>query len=35
VFYQCRGCAKIYWRGSHYDRIVDKLNGIVDSGPNC
>lgn len=33
-FYQCPDCLKLYWKGSHYDRIVDKLNGIVDSGKN-
>jgi len=30
-FYQCHDCLKIYWKGTHYDRIVDKLNAIVDS----
>jgi uncharacterized protein with PIN domain len=29
AFWQCRGCAKIYWRGSHYEhmlRQVEKFN---------
>ncbi len=28
-FFQCPDCRKIYWKGSHYDRIVDKLDAIV------
>ena len=28
-FYQCPDCRKIYWKGTHYDRIVDKLNAII------
>ena len=27
-FFQCRECGKIYWKGSHYDRIVNKLDAI-------
>ncbi len=29
-FWQCEGCKKIYWEGSHYDRIIewlDRMNG--------
>ncbi|MEN8255574.1 MAG: Mut7-C RNAse domain-containing protein [Verrucomicrobiota bacterium] len=32
-FFQCQDCRKIYWKGSHYDRIVDKLDAIVQ--PDC
>ncbi len=32
-FYQCPDCGKIYWKGTHYDRIVDKLNTIIEPGP--
>lgn len=28
-FYQCADCRKIYWKGSHYDRIVDKFDSIT------
>ncbi len=28
-FYECASCAKIYWKGSHYDRIVDTLDAIA------
>lgn len=30
-FFQCRECGKIYWKGSHYDRIVKKLNAIEET----
>ena len=30
-FFQCAGCGKIYWKGSHYDRIVGKLEQICAS----
>ena len=28
-FFKCSDCSKIYWKGSHYDRIVDKLDAIT------
>ena len=28
-FFRCTGCNKLYWKGSHYDRIVDKLDTIA------
>jgi uncharacterized protein with PIN domain len=31
-FFACRNCRKIYWQGSHYSRIVEKLNAIMYSG---
>lgn len=30
-FFQCPDCRKIYWKGTHFNRIVDKLNAIVES----
>ncbi len=30
-FFQCTDCRKIYWKGSHYDRIIDKLDTIAQS----
>ncbi len=27
-FWQCKGCGKIYWEGSHYDRIVKWVENI-------
>jgi uncharacterized protein with PIN domain len=28
-FFQCRDCSKIYWKGSHYDRIVRTLDHVM------
>ncbi len=28
-FYKCSGCNKIYWEGSHYDRMKDQIKGIL------
>ncbi|WP_107851745.1 Mut7-C RNAse domain-containing protein [Oceanimonas marisflavi] len=25
LFYQCRACGQIYWRGAHYARLMEKL----------
>ncbi|MBN2104249.1 Mut7-C ubiquitin/RNAse domain-containing protein [bacterium] len=30
VFYQCQGCGKIYWQGSHYDRMLVKMKTLID-----
>ena len=30
-FYLCRACAKIYWKGSHYDRLKTAVLRITDS----
>lgn len=29
-FYQCEACNKVYWRGSHYDRMVKKIQKIKE-----
>jgi uncharacterized protein with PIN domain len=29
-FYQCTGCLKVYWQGSHYKRMQDRLMCILD-----
>lgn len=29
-FFQCTGCGKIYWEGSHYDKIVAKINALLE-----
>ena len=28
-FYECRGCARIYWAGSHYDRMREWINDLL------
>jgi len=30
-FFQCQECRQIYWKGSHFERIVGKLDDIVKS----
>ncbi len=30
-FFQCLECQQIYWKGSHYNRIVDKLDAIIQA----
>lgn len=30
-FYTCLNCEKIYWRGSHYYRMKEKLDAILES----
>jgi len=29
LFYQCQGCRKIYWQGSHYDRMLNKIRLLI------
>jgi hypothetical protein len=31
-FYRCTGCRQVYWRGSHVDRILRNLGGLL--GPS-
>jgi len=28
-FWQCQGCRKIYWRGSHYEKLRKWMDGVV------
>ncbi len=27
-FWQCPSCHRVYWRGSHWDKMVERLNGL-------
>jgi hypothetical protein len=27
-FYQCKCCEKVYWKGSHYEHMVEKINKL-------
>ncbi len=27
-FFQCRGCRKVYWKGSHYDKMLAWVNAL-------
>jgi len=29
-FFKCKGCKKVYWKGSHYSRMIDKLKMFMD-----
>jgi uncharacterized protein with PIN domain len=29
-FWECTGCGRIYWKGSHYDKITKKLSELRD-----
>lgn len=28
---RCRGCERLYWPGSHYDKLVDLVTGLISS----
>jgi uncharacterized protein with PIN domain len=32
-FFQCRGCRRVYWRGSHYDGIIAKIRHATAGRP--
>ena len=27
-FYRCRNCDKIYWKGTHYTHMLQRLQGL-------
>ncbi len=29
-FYQCRNCGRVYWKGSHYDRLMKRVDRIMN-----
>lgn len=29
-FYRCPDCERIYWRGSHYDRLIKRVGSIIN-----
>ncbi len=33
-FFQCRNCQQIYWKGSHYQRMQEKIERIIQSKSN-
>jgi uncharacterized protein len=34
-FYQCQNCKKIYWKGSHYDHMLQTLERLHTQSPGC
>jgi uncharacterized protein len=33
-FWRCRGCEKLFWRGTHWNRITQLLEGLEDPEPD-
>ncbi len=33
-FWLCRGCSKVYWKGSHYQRMRDRISWILGDHAN-
>jgi hypothetical protein len=31
-FYRCTGCRKVYWKGTHYRDMVDRIRGYAAPG---
>jgi uncharacterized protein len=31
-FYQCQNCNQVYWKGSHYERLQQFIDSVLDSG---
>jgi len=29
-FWQCSNCRRIYWKGSHYDRMLQRIKKMID-----
>lgn len=29
-FWQCPNCKKIYWKGSHYENMIQKIQSLID-----
>jgi hypothetical protein len=30
-FQRCQSCDRIYWKGSHYERLQQFIDGVLDS----
>jgi uncharacterized protein with PIN domain len=30
-FWQCRGCGKVYWKGSHHQHMTRLVDYLIDS----
>ncbi|MBW4615808.1 MAG: Mut7-C RNAse domain-containing protein [Desmonostoc vinosum HA7617-LM4] len=31
-FHRCQDCTQIYWKGSHYERLQQFVNKVIDLG---
>lgn len=34
-FWTCAACAKLYWRGTHWSRIVERLAAVTERAPGA
>jgi len=34
TFYTCKGCERVYWEGSHHQRMLDKIQKLTLDPPN-
>jgi len=34
-FFQCQNCQKVYWKGSHYDHMLQTLKRLHTQEPDC
>lgn len=34
-FYACRSCAQVYWEGSHYHALMDRIRSWVETADRC
>ena len=32
IYYYCGKCRKVYWKGSHYERMLQLINRVLDKG---
>jgi uncharacterized protein len=35
TFYQCQSCQRVYWKGSHYDHMMQTLERLHTQNPDC
>ncbi|HYH14421.1 MAG TPA: Mut7-C RNAse domain-containing protein [Flavisolibacter sp.] len=34
-FFQCQSCQRVYWKGTHYDRMLETLERLHNKGNDC
>lgn len=35
TFFQCQNCQRVYWKGSHYDHMIQTLERLHSQSPDC
>jgi uncharacterized protein with PIN domain len=33
-FHRCMNCGKVYWKGSHYDKLKEKVDRVLNKMEN-